>query len=129
MRPLTSCPPIIRIANGTFYRHHPNATSSRPNPPLFSDLNFELASTSNSPRNWCIVGPSLSGKTTFLQALKGRFLCEPPIARSYPYLATEDVPKRLRTPQKAIQYVGFDAEQTGGGLGGDGATSAYLSAR
>ncbi|KAF5000997.1 hypothetical protein FGRMN_1367 [Fusarium graminum] len=129
MRPVPTLPPIIRIANGTFYRHHPNAASSRPNPPLFSDLSFELASTSNSPRNWCIVGPSLSGKTTFLQALKGRFLCEPPIARSYPYLSTEQVPKRLRTPQKAIQYVGFDAEQTGGGLGGGVATSAYLSAR
>ncbi|KAL4729495.1 hypothetical protein ACLX1H_003915 [Fusarium chlamydosporum] len=128
MRPITSRPPIIRIANGTFYRHHPNTSSSRPNPPLFSDLSFELASTSNSPRNWCIVGPSLSGKTTFLQALKGRFLCEPPVARSYPYLSTEDVPKRLRTPQKAIQYVGFDGEQ-GGGLGGGVATSAYLSAR
>ncbi|CEI40288.1 hypothetical protein FVEN_g1781 [Fusarium venenatum] len=132
MRPPTSCPPIIRIANGTFYRHHPNTTTttpSRPNPPLFSDLSFELASTSNLPRNWCIVGPSLSGKTTLLQALKGRFLCEPPIARSYPYLSSENVPKRLRTPQKAIQYVGFDAEQTGGGLGGGVATSAYLSAR
>ncbi|KAH6958517.1 P-loop containing nucleoside triphosphate hydrolase protein [Fusarium avenaceum] len=129
MRSVSTLPPIVRIANGTFYRHHPNAASSRPNPPLFSDLNFELASASNSPRNWCIVGPSLSGKTTFLQALKGRFLCEPPVARSYPYLSTGDVPKRLRTPQKAIQYVGFDAEQAGGGLGGGVATSAYLSAR
>ncbi|KAF4432070.1 hypothetical protein F53441_13867 [Fusarium austroafricanum] len=129
MRPIPTRPPIIRIANGTFYRHHPNAASSRPNPPLFSDLSFELASTSNSPRNWCIVGPSLSGKTTFLQALRGRFLCEPPIARSYPYLSTDEVPKRLCTPQKAIQYVGFDAEQAGGGLGGGVATSAYLSAR
>ncbi|EMT60424.1 hypothetical protein FOC4_g10011695 [Fusarium odoratissimum] len=129
MRSIPTRPPIIRIANGTFYRHHPNSASSRPNPPLFSDLSFELASTSNSPRNWCIIGPSLSGKTTLLQALRGRFLCEPPIARSYPYLSTEEVPKRLRTPQKAIEYVGFDAEQTGGGLGGGVATSAYLSAR
>ncbi|KAJ4270248.1 hypothetical protein NW762_001924 [Fusarium torreyae] len=129
MRPIPTRPPIIRIANGTFYRHHPSAASSRPNPPLFSDLSFELASASTSPRNWCIVGPSLSGKTTFLQALKGRFLCEPPVARSYPYLSTEEVPKRLRTPQKAIQYVGFDSEQNGGGLGGGVATSAYLSAR
>ncbi|KAG5656462.1 hypothetical protein KAF25_000049 [Fusarium avenaceum] len=129
MRPVSTLPPIIRIANGTFYRHHPNAASSRPNPPLFSDLSFELASASSSPRNWCIVGPSLSGKTTFLQALKGRFLCEPPVARSYPYLSTDEVPKRLRTPQKAIQYVGFDSEQAGGGLGGGVATSAYLSAR
>ncbi|KAJ4149597.1 hypothetical protein NW754_001035 [Fusarium falciforme] len=129
MRPLPTRPPIIRIANGTFYRHHPNAASSRPNPPLFSDLSFELASASSTPRNWCIVGPSLSGKTTFLQALRGRFLCDPPAARSYPYLSTDAVSSRLRTPQKAIQYVGFDAEQGGGSLGGNVATSAYLSAR
>ncbi|KAH6895591.1 P-loop containing nucleoside triphosphate hydrolase protein [Thelonectria olida] len=129
MRPLTSRPPIIRIANGTFYRRHPNAASSHPNPPLFSDLSFELASTSSAPRNWCIVGPSLSGKTTFLQALRGRLLCDPPTARSYPYLSTDAVPNRLKTPYKAIQYVGFDAEQGDGGLGGNVATSAYLSAR
>ncbi|KAI5463443.1 P-loop containing nucleoside triphosphate hydrolase protein [Mariannaea sp. PMI_226] len=129
MRFPTSRPPVIRIANGTFYRRHPSATSSHPNPPLFSNLSFELASTSNTPRNWCIVGPSLSGKTTLLHALRGRLLCEPPTARSYPYLSTDAVPARLKTPSKAIQYVGFDAEQGGGGLGGNVATSAYLSAR
>ncbi|KPM34760.1 hypothetical protein AK830_g11809 [Neonectria ditissima] len=129
MRPLTSRPPIIRIANGTFYRLHPKATSSHPNPPLFSDLSFELASASPTPRNWCIVGPSLSGKTTFLQALRGRLLCDPPSARSYPYLSTDAVPHRLKTPHRAIQYVGFDAEQGSGSLGGSEVTSAYLSAR
>ncbi|KAK7416062.1 hypothetical protein QQZ08_012144 [Neonectria magnoliae] len=129
MRPLTSRPPIIRIANGTFYRLHPNATSSHPNQPLFSDLSFELASASSAPRNWCIVGPSLSGKTTFLQALRGRLICDPPSARSYPYLSTDAVPNRLKTPHRAIQYVGFDAEQGSGSLGGNDFTSAYLSAR
>lgn len=64
-----------------------------------------------------------------MQALRGRLLCEPPTARSYPYLSTDAVSKRLRTPQRAIQYVGFDAEAMGGGLGGSVATSAYLSAR
>lgn len=127
MRP----PPIIRIANGTFYRRHPKAASPHPNPPLFSDLSFELASesSSSSPRNWCVVGPSLSGKTTFLQALRGRLLCDPPTARSYPYLSTDAVPNRLKTPSRAVQYVGFDAEAGDGGLGGNVATSAYLSAR
>ncbi|KAF7547127.1 hypothetical protein G7046_g9105 [Stylonectria norvegica] len=129
MRSLSSRSPIIRVANGTFYRHHPAVASAHPNPPLFSDLSFELASSSPTPRNWCIVGPSLSGKTTFLQALRGRYLCDPPTARSYPYLSTDAVAKRLRTPLRAIQYVGFDAEQMGGGLGGQVATSAYLSAR
>lgn len=122
--------PIVRIANGTFYRQHPNSqTSSHANPALFKNLEFELPSSSPEPHNWCIVGPSLSGKTTFLQALRGRLLCEPPTARSYPYLSSDAVSSRLRTPNKAIQYVGFDAEQAAGGLGGAATTSAYLAAR
>lgn len=122
--------PIVRIANGTFYRHHPNSQpSSHANPALFKNLQFELPSSSPEPHHWCIVGPSLSGKTTFLQALRGRLLCEPPTARSYPYLSSDAVSSRLRTPNKAIQYVGFDAEQAAGGLGGAVTTSAYLSAR
>lgn len=128
MPPLTSRAPIIRIANGTFYRHHPNSRTAHPNPPLFNDLSFELPSTNEKPTNWCIVGPSLAGKTTLLQALRGRLLCEPPTARSFPYLSTDAVPSRLKNPDKAIQYVGFDAESSG--IGGGGATSAaYLSAR
>ncbi|EGR51680.1 uncharacterized protein TRIREDRAFT_55814 [Trichoderma reesei QM6a] len=121
--------PIIRIANGTFYRHHPNSHSAHANPALFKNLSFELPSSTSQPHNWCVVGPSLSGKTTFLQVLRGRLICEPPTARSYPYLSSDAVPSRLRTPSKAIQYVGFDAEQGAGGLGGAVTTSAYLSAR
>ncbi|KAH6607518.1 hypothetical protein Trco_003831 [Trichoderma cornu-damae] len=121
--------PIIRIANGTFYRHHPNSQSPHANPGLFKNLQFELPSSSPQPHNWCVVGPSLSGKTTFLQALRGRLLCEPPTARSYPYLSSDAISSRLRIPSKAIQYVGFDAEQAAGGLGGAVTTSAYLSAR
>lgn len=127
MRPLASHSPIIRIANGTFYRHHPNAQVAA-NPPLFSDLSFELPSSSPQPPNWCIVGPSLAGKTTLLQVLRGRLLCEPPTARSFPYLSTDAVAPRLRNPQTAVQYVGFDAERMGSGIGG-GPTSAYMSAR
>ncbi|KAK0388484.1 hypothetical protein NLU13_4728 [Sarocladium strictum] len=126
-----SSSPIIRIANGTFYRHHPNSQISnhRSNPPLFSDLSFELPSSSASPQqHWCVVGPSLSGKTTFLHALKGRLLCDPPTARSFPYLSGDAVKARMRSPELAIRYVGFDGEQ--GGLAGGGATqAAYLSAR
>ncbi|KAL7822981.1 P-loop containing nucleoside triphosphate hydrolase protein [Trichoderma gracile] len=121
--------PIVRIANGTFYRHHPNSHSAHANPALFKNLSFELPSSTPQPHNWCVVGPSLSGKTTFLQVLRGRLICEPPTARSYPYLSSDAVPARLRTPSKAIQYVGFDAEQGAGGLGGAVTTSAYLSAR
>lgn len=118
---------IIRIANGTFYRQHPNSTTTQPNPPLFRDLSFELPSWSAKPHNWCVVGPSLSGKTTFLQTLRGRLLCDPPTARSYPYLSSDAVSSRLKSPNRAVQYVGFDAEQSSGSLAGT--TSAYLSAR
>lgn len=132
MKPSPSRLPIIRIAKGTFYRHHPNAQSDHPNPSLFGDLTFELPSTAATPQHWCIVGPSLSGKTTLLQALRGRLLCDPPTARSYPYLSSSDVVSaRLRNPVRAIQYVGFDADQAGGGIGASSpvTTSAFLSAR
>ncbi|KAK2614487.1 hypothetical protein N8I77_001307 [Diaporthe amygdali] len=127
MRPIPVRPPIVRIANGTFFRHHPNAHVAHPNPPLFSELSFELPSDPSSQHRWAILGPSLSGKTTFLQILRGQHLCIPAIGRTFPYLATDAVPHRLRSANKAIQYVGFDAEKSGGGLGP--ATLAYLSAR
>lgn len=120
-------PPILRITNGTFYRHHPTAQVAHPNPPLFSQLAFEIPSDTKSQSHWCIVGPSLSGKTTFLQVLRGQHLCIPPTARTFPYLATDAVPHRLKAANKAIQYVGFDGERSGGGLGA--ASSAYLAAR
>jgi ABC-type molybdenum transport system ATPase subunit/photorepair protein PhrA len=133
MRLPSGPPPIVRIANGTFYRHQPStfaaptsASHAHANPAFFKDLTFELPSRSKTPHNWCIVGPSLSGKTTFLQILRGQHLSFPPTARSFPYLATDEVPYHLRTPTRAIQYVGFDS-QGGGGLGP--AASTYLSAR
>lgn len=129
MRPLPIRPPLLRIANGTFYRHHPTAQVAHSNPPLFSDLTFEIPSdpSPKAQSHWCVVGPSLSGKTTFLQVLRGQHLCLPPTARTFPYLATDAVPHRLKAANKAIQYVGFDGERSGGGPGP--ATSAYLSAR
>lgn len=127
MKPLPVRPPILRIANGTFYRHHPAAQVAHPNPPLFSDLSFTLDSDANPSHHWCVVGPSLSGKTTFLQVLRGQHLCNPPNARSYPYLATDAVSHRLKAANRAIQYVGFDSDKSGGGLGP--ASSTYLAAR
>ena len=131
--PGTARPPIIRITNGTFYRHQPSShpshlSHSHPNPPLFSNLTLTLPSHPSSPHNWAILGPSQSGKTTFLQLLRGSYLCFPPTARSFPYLSTDEVAPRLRgNPSKAIQYVGFDATSTSGGLGA--AASSYISAR
>lgn len=117
--------PVVNIANGTFYRHHPNASSLHPNPALFKNLNFALPSAADPPTHWYVVGPSLSGKTTFLQLLRGAHLCIPPTARTYPYLSSDAVPHKLRVPGRAIRYVGFDND----GLAAGVATSAYLSAR
>lgn len=49
----------------------------------------------------------------------------PPTARSFPYLSTEDVPHKLRVPNRAIKYVGFSSE----GLSNGPTAAAYLSAR
>lgn len=113
-------PPLIRIDAGTFHRQHGS-------PPLFNRLSFELPSSSSPPTNWAIVGPSLSGKSTFLHVLRGRLLCEPPTARSFPYLSTDAVPARLRSPEAALQYVGFGAGDSS--LGGTVAGAGYMSAR
>ncbi|EKD21039.1 ABC transporter [Drepanopeziza brunnea f. sp. 'multigermtubi' MB_m1] len=124
-------PPVISISNGTFYRHHPNshhaATSS--NPPLFQDLTFSLPSFASIPEYWAILGPSSSGKTTFLQILRGKHLCIPPAGRTYPFLSSDEIKAedhRRRHPSAVIKQVGFDGEQ---GLGQQAPQSAYLSAR
>ncbi|TVY42391.1 putative ABC transporter ATP-binding protein [Lachnellula occidentalis] len=127
----TTRPPIIRLFNGTFYRHHPNSSlaSTTPNPPLFKNLNFNLPSFAHEKEYWSILGPSSSGKTTFLQILGGKHLAIPPTARSYPYLESDELEKKdhqLRNPARAIKHVGFDGEQ---GLGVQAPQSAYLSAR
>jgi ABC-type molybdenum transport system ATPase subunit/photorepair protein PhrA len=124
-------PPIIRIVNGTFYRHHPNSShhAANTNPPLFKNFNFELPSFGSKPEYWAILGPSSTGKTTFLQILRGKHLSVPPNARSYPYLESDEIEQKdhqLRNPDRAIKQVGFDGEQ---GLGAQAPQSAYLSAR
>ncbi|KAB8297649.1 hypothetical protein EYC80_001457 [Monilinia laxa] len=124
-------PPIVRIDKGTFYRHHPNShhVAGHSNPALFENLKFEIPSFSETEKHWAILGASSSGKTTLLQILRGGLLCIPPSARSYPYLSSDAIATKgfkLRTPSKAIRYVGFDGEQ---GLGKQAPKSAYLSAR
>ncbi|RDW80652.1 hypothetical protein BP5796_05350 [Coleophoma crateriformis] len=120
--------PAISIKDGTFYRSHPNAVQVGPNPPLFEKLNFTLKSALNEgekSKYFAIIGPSNSGKTTFLQILRGQHVCIPPAARSWPLL--EPGPgRRGQIKTQAIKYVGFDGEQ---GLGGQGPKGAYLSAR
>ncbi|KAI9821897.1 MAG: hypothetical protein M1827_002479 [Pycnora praestabilis] len=128
-------PPIIRIQDTSFYRQHPSSVlppgpEVLTNPPLFPGLLFDLPSFSSEPQHWSVLGPSSSGKTTFLEILRGQHFCNPPNGRSFPYLSTaaiESKDPRLRNPGRAIQYVGFSGE--GGGLGGSGTRGAYLSAR
>jgi ABC-type sugar transport system ATPase subunit len=121
--------PIVRIANGTFYRRHPatkpEGHDASPNPPLFPDLNLELPSFATPNQHWAILSPSSTIRTAFLQILRGQLLCFPPTARSFPYLLSSEIAAnkpKLRFPERAIEYVGFDVERKSFG-------GAYLSAR
>ena len=128
-QPESSVLPIIHIENATFYRHPP-WPSDRSNPPLFPRLHFSLPSFSTEPEFWAIVGPSSSGKTTLLEVLRGQHLCLPALARSFPYLSSDDDRRHKpysRTPLRAIQYAGFDSKRDK--LSGSGVPGAYLSAR
>lgn len=122
--------PVIRINNGTFYRRFPstaieNDTAS--NPPLFTGLTFQLPSQSRGQEYWAVIGSSNAGKTTLFEILRGQHLCLPPAARSFPYLASDEVKHIYRNPARAIHYVGFGGER--GGVGRAGTRGAYLSAR
>lgn len=128
---ISGAPPVIQIAGATFYRHHPSCSNdASTNPPLFPNLSFTLPSFSAKPECWTIVGPSASGKTTFLQILGGQHYCVPPGGRSFPYLSTDEVQRkdaRLRLPGHAIHYVGFGDRK--GQLAGLQLVGPYLSAR
>ncbi|KAG9247081.1 P-loop containing nucleoside triphosphate hydrolase protein [Calycina marina] len=125
---------VVRIrheAGGAFYRNHPRAATEN-NPKLFPNLTFIVPSSVKPPKNqehWAIIGPSSSGKTTFLQILRGQHVSLPAKARTYPYLESPTVTLKdpgMRVPSRAIQYVGFDGEK---GLGEQAPRSAYLSSR
>ncbi|OCK78864.1 P-loop containing nucleoside triphosphate hydrolase protein [Lepidopterella palustris CBS 459.81] len=122
--------PIIKISNATFYRRHPASRpppgqETFPNPPLFPDLTLSLPSFASPNQHWAILSPSSTIRTAFLQILRGQLLCFPPTARSYPYLISDEIARKnpkLRFPERALEYVGFDAERKAFG-------GAYLSAR
>jgi ABC-type sugar transport system ATPase subunit len=122
--------PIVRIANGTFYRRHPATRSeggqdAPPNPPLFPNLTLDLPSFSEPNQHWAILSPSSDIRTAFLQIVRGQYICLPPTARSHPYLLSPFIASKnskLRFPERAIEYVGFDVERKAFG-------GAYLSAR
>ena len=121
--------PIIRIDNGTFYRKYPSAAGqdAASNPAMFPGLNFSLPSRSTKKQHWAVIGPSNAGKTTFFEIVRGQHICLPPTARSFPYLSSEALDRRYRSPARAIRYVGFNGER--GGVGKSGTRGAYLSAR
>ncbi|KAM7184670.1 P-loop containing nucleoside triphosphate hydrolase protein [Naviculisporaceae sp. PSN 640] len=117
----------MKVYHGTFFRQHPspNSEPSSANPALFKKLGFLLSTKYVDPGvekpppgpAWCIMGPSKSGKTSFLEMLRGGLICVPPTARSYnPIL-----------DQKSIRYAGFDTAHRGGGLGK--LSSTYLAER
>ncbi|KAK2786382.1 hypothetical protein FQN52_007839 [Onygenales sp. PD_12] len=124
--------PIINIQGGTFYREYPRADlPPEDNPPLFPNLHFSLPSAIPDKQpplgHYAVIGTS--GKAAFLNVLRGRYICLPPTARSYPYLSSDEIAAKdpsLRSPAHAIQYVGFngDQKQSAGGVRG-----SYLSAR
>lgn len=132
-------PKLIQIQGGTFYREHPSAKSAdstRGNPPLFPNLHFGLSAAPvkevdkpvRRDEHWAVI--SASGGTSFLEVLRGSLICSPPAARTFPFLASDEIDKkdhRLRVPSQAIQYVGFNPAK-GQGAGG-GIRGAYLSAR
>lgn len=120
---------MVKIDNGTFYRHHPSFKPTHQkdfaNAPLFPGLTLSLPSSSTPNQHWAILSPSSDIRTAFLQILRGQLLCFPPTARSFPYLLTPAITNEkphLRFPERAIEYVGFDVERKAFG-------GAYLSAR
>jgi hypothetical protein len=122
--------PIVKIQNGTFYGRHP---SSKPassqevdsNTLLFPSLTLSLPSFSTPNQHWAILSPSSTIRTAFLEILRGQFICYPPTARTFPFLHLREIEKqdpKLRYPEHAIEYVGFDVQRKQLGC-------AYLSAR
>jgi len=123
---------IVQIDNATFYRQYPSLDGQDgcKNPPMFPELKWSLPSNQSSKQHWAVVGPSNTGKTTFLEILLGRYISIPPNARSFPFLSpphvgVNDIP--LRSLTRAIQYVGFDGQGTSLGLAST--RGAYMSAR
>ncbi|KAF1347131.1 ABC transporter [Delphinella strobiligena] len=122
--------PIVKIEGATFYRHHPSAKEDSSNTPIFPDLTFYLANNVNvkKKKHWAIVSPASLARTTFLHILNNQYLSIPPTARSYPFLLSDGIRNaQSRTPERAIKYVGFDAQRDG--IGGTNLKGAHLSAR
>lgn len=120
--------PLVRLSDATFFREDPNLVNRGSNPPLFPGTNFEISSRKPKREYWAVTGPAGSGKTTFLEILKGSHFSVPSPARSNPYLAHVTEVDRIfdarslrnRDVSKAIRYAGF---------GGKGTKSSGLETR
>ncbi|KAI4721647.1 P-loop containing nucleoside triphosphate hydrolase protein [Aureobasidium sp. EXF-10727] len=108
--------PLIQLKNATIYKDFLDQNNASP---LFSDVNFRLPTQGE---HWAILSTKSTTRTDFLQVLNGRYLCTPPDARSYPHLLQNNTPH-----ERAIAYIGFDAERTGSG--GTAVKGQYLSQR
>ncbi|CAD0111019.1 unnamed protein product [Aureobasidium uvarum] len=108
--------PLVQLKNATIYKDFLDQNNASP---LFSDVNFSLPTQGE---HWAILSATSATRTDFLQVLSGRYLCTPPDARSYPHLLQNNTPH-----QRAIGYIGFDAERSG--LGGTAVKGQYLSQR
>jgi ABC-type molybdenum transport system ATPase subunit/photorepair protein PhrA len=110
---------ILGFQNGIFYRHHPSSTppDDDMNPPLFPQLRSLKLQAKNPPDMTAVIGPSSSGKTTFLELLQGQHYCIPPLARCY----------TIPEPRRDIRYVGFSNDENI--FTGPATRGAYLSAR
>ncbi|KAK6498961.1 hypothetical protein TWF481_011532 [Arthrobotrys musiformis] len=110
--------PLIRIINSTFQR-----TTNGPH--FFPNLNFTLQSINSKtpiikPQRWSIIGPSNSGKSTFLQVLQGSHVSTPIAGRTYPALT-----EKKKYPGSAIALVDFSAQ----GAFGESVRGEYMSSR
>lgn len=139
-KPSPSIDNVIQIQNGTFYRHHLASALSpelrNQTSPLFPNLHFALPAiplvrdeaSKEKQQHWAVIGAHET--TTFLEILQGTHICIPPNARTFPYLSSdkrEPKDRRVSSPSRAIQYVGF---QPGKGHGScSGIKGSYLSAR
>ena len=133
----TTAPPLIRIQDASFYRQYPTSTDiseteGNNNTTLQENVNFILPSKGSNEndgglQHWAIIGSN--GRTELLDILRGRYICLPPRARTYPYLLTDEIAAkdpRLRIVSNAIRYIGFTGE---GSEAVGGTRGAYLSSR
>ncbi|KAF3923053.1 hypothetical protein ABW20_dc0105003 [Dactylellina cionopaga] len=111
--------PLVRILNSTF-RRTPSG------PAFFPDLNFSIPSVAKSSSSkklierWSIIGPSDSGKSTFLQVVQGSHICTPPAGRTFPAIT-----EKRKYPGSAIALVDFSAK----GAFGESVMGEYMSSR